>query len=86
MSCLCGYSEQRDLHAARNILLLATVGGFEKTPAERGDAPVDWKATVARIASHKSSQVEAGNTTTYKQAGSTSSEAAAETRLSSAVA
>ena len=46
-SCECGYSEQRDLHAAQNVLLLATVGGFEKTPAERGEAPVERKASAA---------------------------------------
>ncbi len=85
-SCLCGYSKQRDIHAAQNVLLLATVGGFEKTPAERGGAPVDRKTTAADSVGRKSCRGEAGNTTTYKQAGSTSSEAAAETRLSSAVA
>ncbi len=84
--CDCGYSAPRDKHAAQNMILLAEASEWVKTPAGRRVAPVDWKTTVARIASHKSSQVEAGNTTTYKQAGSTSSEAAAETRLSSAVA
>ena len=84
-SCECGYLEQRDLHAARNILLLATVGGFEKTPVERGGAPVDRKTAAADSVGRKSRRGEAGNTTTYKQAGSTSSEAAVETRLSSAV-
>ena len=40
-------SKQRERHAAQNMLLLATVGGFEKTPAERGEAPVERKASAA---------------------------------------
>ncbi len=84
--CECGYSERRDVHAARNMLVLSQLSEAADSPAERGGAPVDWKTAVARIASHKSSQVEAGNTTTENQSKSTSSEAAAETRLSSAVA
>ena len=46
--CECGYSEQRDLHAAQNMLLFAQdwcrVG---LTPAERGEAPVERKASAA---------------------------------------
>ena len=85
--CACGYNEQRDVHAAQNMLLLAATGDWEKkTPAGRRVAPVDWKATVARIASYKSRQDEAGNETAYEQSGSTAGEASVETRLSSAVA
>lgn len=42
--CECGYSEKRDLHAARNMLHLAPIYG---TPAERGSAPVERKASAA---------------------------------------
>ena len=42
--CECGYSEQRDLHAAQNMLRLAPIYG---TPAERGEAPVERKASAA---------------------------------------
>ena len=84
--CECGYSDRRDVHAARNMLVLSQLSEAAETPVERGGAPVDWKTTVARIANHKSSRVEAGNTIIIGQSESTSSEAAAETRLSSAVA
>ena len=84
--CACGYSEQRDVHAARNMILLARETGWEKPPAGRRVAPVDWETTVARNASHKPNQDEAGNETAYEQSGSTAGEASVETRLSSAVA
>ncbi len=82
--CACGYEQQRDLHAAQNMLQLAALAGL--TPGEPGGAPVDWRTAVASYASGKSSQDEAGNEIAQEDSRSIGSFAAAETRLSLAVA
>ncbi len=53
-SCACGYAEQRDIHAARNMLLLAA----QFSPAERGGAPVERRASGTRLASGKFTSVK----------------------------
>lgn len=80
-SCECGYSAPRDLHAARNMLLFA-----ELSPAERGVAPADWKATVSGYAARKSRQDETGNETAKEMSRESGASGAAETRSSSVVA
>ena len=53
-SCACGYAEQRDIHAARNMLLLAA----QLTPAERGSAPVERKASGSDFVADKSTSMK----------------------------
>ena len=48
-SCKCGYSASRDIHAASNILFLATTK--INTPGEPGSAPVDQKTTAVELSS-----------------------------------
>jgi len=79
-SCACGYSLARDTHAAQNMLRFGGV-----TPAGRRVAPVDWRTAAASVVSSKSSQGEAGSEIAYERSGSTSGEAAVETRLASPV-
>lgn len=60
--CDCGYSQQRDVHAARNMLLLAAMGGWEaNTPGEPGSASVEGGASAGELVSTVSTPCETGN-------------------------
>ena len=45
-SCVCDYTEQRDVHAARNMILMAEEWTKIKTPEGLGKAPVEERAAV----------------------------------------
>ena len=57
--CDCGYSEQRDVHAAQNVLMLAQLGSHPKSsPRGPGVVPVEGRTSAASSASGKSTTVK----------------------------
>lgn len=57
-SCACGYSEQRDIHAARNMILMAEEWPKNKTPEELGIAPVEERASNSDVVAAKLTPVK----------------------------